>query len=69
MRLILIWSMHKSDDSEGSGHSKSDDNKGLGQRDLDNDLNTVTMDHMVSSTSGKPSLHPDVSSGDFGEVI
>ena len=60
---------HKSDDSEGSGHSKSDDNEGSGHSDLDNDLDTVTMDHMASSTSGQPSLHPDVSSGDFGKVV
>ena len=60
---------HKSDDSEGSGHSKSDGNEGSGHSDLDNDSDTVTMDHMASSTSGQPSLHPDVSSGDFGKVV
>ena len=36
---------------------------------MDNDLDTVSMDHMASSTSGQPSLHPDVSSGDFGKVV
>ena len=48
----------------------SDDGDGSDNNNLDNE--TVTsepVDHTASSTSGQPSLHPDVSSGDFGKVV
>ena len=58
--------------SESPENGETDDediNEGSGHSDSDGEGETETMDHTDTVTTDKPSLHPAVSSGDFGKVV